>query len=275
MDANADTVSARVYTGWTVPIERTGPTSAIFRGPIRLYRTLDSFERDALADAVAASPDAVFSGGVYNIAEERVGGAAFGTLPLDVLRFERRGSRLKPPLYLVEVEGEDLPFVRLLLDAAVNDGAVYAIAGNSGLGFNVRPRVRSVLRAWSVDPQTRAIHPIDWRALLDAHRTGTTARVIDAIRAYDAGWEYFYGLLDAERNAERADPWFDPKRFWTPARKGEARRELAAWADAIATISAVLPDYTGLDTYKDNVINRLPADLQRAFTSALSTARRK
>lgn len=275
LDAHGAAVAARIYTGWTVPITRTGADAAVFNGPIRLYRLLDSFERDSLADAFAASPDATFTGGLYNTTSERVGGAAFGSLPLNVARFELRGSRLKPPLYLVEVEGNGLPFVHIMLNKHARDGAIYALGGSTGLGFNVRPRVRAVLRAWEVDPKTRALRPIDWLTLLDAHRTGTTRKTLDAMRAYDAGWTYFDTLVDAARGAERDDPWSGKKRFWTAWRKDEAVRELDAWAGAIAKIARALPGYTGLDTYEHNIIRRLPVDLQRAFKAAHTAARKR
>ncbi len=269
MEEHVAQLSARIRTSWRVPVTRTGERSGIFRGPLRLYRLLDSFERDVLADAFAADPDATFSGGTYNTDDERVGGAAFGALPLDVLGFERRGGRLKPPLYLVEIEANGLPFVHLTLDRITDGEDVYALGGSTGLGFNVRPRVRSVLRAWAVNPDTRATQPVAWLDLLAKHRTGRTAATLAAIRDYERATDYFYELI----NKARRDG--DDRRFWTAWRKDEARAELGIWAEAIAKVEAVLPGFTGLDTYGFNIIDRLPADLKRAFAQALAAARRR
>ena len=275
MANNTAKIAERIYTSWRVPIERQGENTAIFRGPLRLYRLLDSFERDTLADAYADTPEALFTGGSYNTEQERVGGAAFGVLPLDVLNFERKGSRLKPPLYLVEIEGNGLPFVHLMLGQHARGDFMYALGGSTGLGVNVRPRVRSVLRAWSVDSRTRAVQPLDWLALLAAHRTGKTAEVLRSMRVYENGWRYFDALINAARRAERDDEWNGAKRFWSPSRKDEARRELQVWADAITTIEPVLPGMTGLNTYDNNIIKRLPTDLQRAFTRELAQRRKR
>lgn len=268
-------VASVVYESWRVPVERTGPDSGVFRGPLRLYRLLDSFERDVLADELSASPNARFSGGTYNTEAERAGGAAFGALPLDVLHFETRGSRLKPPLYLVEVNAEGLPFTHLSLGDHLRHGSIAVLGGSTGLGFNIRPRVADVLRAWSVDPATRKASPVDWRALLAAHATGRTVEAVEALRVFSEGWKTFYALLDAEREAARTDPWERRGKFWSPARKAETAAELARWAAAIKVVRAVLPGASGLATYEHNVISRLPPDLQKAFNAAMRETKPK
>lgn len=239
-------------------MERSGPTSGVFRGPVRLYRVLDRFELNLLADDYAADPRTRFSGGRYSVPAERAGGAAFAASREEALRFGRihgtdRG-RLQPPLTLVQVEGEGLPFTRLDLHRVVgSDGRLPFSACAVGLGCNVRPRVADVTAAWQVtDPATSTIVPVDWFALLRAHTTGTTWMTLRAIDAFEHGYEELGRCaLDARRLPS--------------SELGHYTQLLAETHAVIVHLRRELPGYAGLDAFVYNVVRRLPDAFQRTW----------
>lgn len=246
----------------TVPVERTGPTSGVFRGPVRLYRVLDRFERDLLADDYAADPRTRFSGGRYSVPVERAGGAAFAASREEALRFGRihgtdRG-RLRPPLYLVEVEGEGLPFTRIDLHQVVDSaGRLPFSACAVGLGCNARPRVADVIAAWEVvDPAAGTIVPIDWLALLRASATGTSWRTLQAIEVFEHGYEELHRYVSVARNLSAKERAQDGA-HWT--------RLLRETHAAMVHLRMTLPGYDGLGTFEYNVVHRLPLTFQREW----------
>ena len=260
------------------PHRITGSTTGLFTGPATLYRVIDRFELDLLADAYADDPNARIAGGLYSVPGEREGGAAFGSDPMNVVQFGLRHAtprgarrpgrkadpaRLLAPLTLIEVEAEGLPFSRLSMDARWSQSHLapddLEPLCSAGLGCNIRPRIADITAAWRVG-EDGTLTPMDVLATLRQHATGLTHPVAQALQAIDDAAKKLYDLrvaLEPDRSAAR---WAPAPRI-TKAHVATAQDLFRGIAAARRTLQA--SPYANLDPawIEPHVIESLPSPL--------------